>query len=214
MSLALLGGSFDPVHRGHLQSAQELVAQLDCAQLALLPAAHSPLKDGHCASAEQRLAMLQLGLAEVGNCGGKITVDRRELDRSGRSYTIDTVREVRAAIGAERPLYWVIGSDSASHLERWRQWQHLLRYCHLVILSRAEQPLQCTPTIQAWLERHQCYKLAQLQATAAGAVWHCTLSPLPISSTAVRQQIASGAPLTGWLPTSVAEYIATHSLYR
>jgi len=214
MSLALFGGSFDPPHRGHLQSAQELLAELHCEQLALLPAAHSPLKSGHFSHPHDRLKMLELALQECGDSRGQLTLDSRELHRSGRSYTIDTLREVRAEIGDRRPLYWVMGSDSASGLDQWKEWPRLLKYSHLVVIDRAEQPLACSSTIEAWLDSHRCYKLAQLQASPAGYVYHCRLSQLAVSSTTLREKIVNGAPLTGWLSKRVADYIETHSLYR
>jgi len=214
MSLALFGGSFDPVHRGHLRSASELIELLGCEHLALLPAGHSPLKTGHLASSEQRLAMLQLALAEQGNCGGKLTIDRREIDRPGRSYTVETLQAVRAEIGQRQPLYLVVGSDTATQLPRWREWQQLPQLCHLVVVERAQQPLQATPELQTWLERLQCDKLPQLQAKPAGSVFFCRLSQVAISSSLLREKITSGVPLTQWLPSSVAQYIDQHSLYR
>lgn len=214
MSLALFGGSFDPPHIGHLQSAQELLAKLNCDQLALLPAAHSPLKPVHSASADNRLKMLELAVHECGDCDGKLVIDYREIRRAGRSYSIDTLREIRAEIGSEKPLFWVVGSDSVQLLEKWKEWAQLLDYCHLVVIERAGAPTLCSPIIQAWLDCHRCYKLETLQTNPAGSVFFCTLSQLLISSTAVREKIVNGAPLTGWLPTAVAEYIEHHSLYR
>ncbi len=214
MSFALFGGSFDPPHIGHLQSAQELLAKLNCEQLALLPAALSPLKSTHAASAEQRLKMLELALLECGDCDGKLVIDNREIRRSGRSYSIDSLRQVRAELGPKKPLFWVVGNDTMQSFERWKEWSKLLDYCHLVIIERAGAPLVCSSVIQAWLDRHRCYKLEALQTNPAGSVFYCTLSQLPISSTAVREKIVNGAPLTGWLPTAVADYIQHHSLYR
>lgn len=214
MSLALLGGSFDPVHRGHLQTACDLVKLLDCEQLALLPAAHSPLKDGHAATPQQRYQMLLLGLQECGDCAGRITVDSRELNRPGRSYTVETLRGLRAEHGPQRPLYWVLGSDSASQLDRWHDWQQLTALCHLVIVERAEQPLQAADALQTWLDRHQCDKLSTLQASPAGLVFYCRVSQLAVSSSQLRENIANATALAQWLPNSVVQYIDQHALYR
>ena len=215
MSLELLyGGTFDPVHAGHLAIARA-AAQSLAHPVQLLPAADPPHRAPPGASAEHRAAMLELAVAD----DPWLRVDRRELRREGPSFTIDTLAEVRAEIGAREPLVWILGLDSLRQLDEWRDWRRIFDFAHVL---GAERP--GTRIDPAWLQAqapqvHQ--ELAPrwrepgtLADTPCGGY-----APLPIrplreeSATEVRRRIAAGGDWAGMVPASVARYVGEHRLY-
>jgi nicotinate-nucleotide adenylyltransferase len=129
--IGLFGGSFDPVHLGHVATASALLDGFGFHEIRFLPAARSPLKD-HVTADVHRVAMLERALA--GHPG--LVLDRSELDRPPPSYTIDTLRRVRATLGPDEPLVFILGQDSFLELPRWREWQALTNFAHLLVVSR------------------------------------------------------------------------------
>jgi len=209
------GGTFDPVHNGHLAIARVARDAL-AAEIRLLPAADPPHKGPTQADADQRARMLDLALA--GESGLK--VDRRELRRAGPSYTIDTLQELRAELGPHAPIVWMIGSDSLSQLHTWRHWQALFDYGHILAVQRPGTHLDPAwlrtqaPDVQA-LIAPRWRAMDELVATPAGGVAVLPLSQQrPESSTELRRRIAAGGAWRDWVPPAVAEYIDRHGLYR
>ena len=149
-ALGSLGGSFDPVHVGHLRGAMVVRETLNLARVDLVPAAQSPLKPETILTGAHRLAMLELAIADVPGLG----VDARELDRAGPSFTIDTLEALRAQYGGTRALVWIIGSDSLLTLPRWARWRELLSLAHVAVLDR---PGSATPPeeVTSWLIQHR-----------------------------------------------------------
>jgi nicotinate-nucleotide adenylyltransferase len=208
------GGTFDPVHNGHLAIARAARDALD-AQVRLLPAADPPHKGPTHADAGQRARMLDLAVA--GERGLK--VDRRELRRAGPSYTIDTLGELRLELGPEAPIVWMIGSDSLGELHTWHRWSELFDYGHLLVVQRPGTQLDAAwvgakaPELQAEIEP-RWRDAAKLAFAPAG---HLAVLPLaqqrPESSTELRRRIASGGDWRGRVPPAVAGYIDRHELY-
>ena len=147
--LACYGGSFDPVHLGHLAIARGVRDALD-ADVALVPAADPPHKDATHVAAGLRARMLELAIA--GEPG--LRVDRRELDRKGPSYTIDTLRLVRAGEGPYRPIAWVVGGDSLLQLESWYRWRELFSHGHVLAVARPARRLTPPPSPRARRNLH------------------------------------------------------------
>lgn len=129
--IGLLGGTFDPIHFGHLRPALELYETLDLEQLRIIPCGTPPHRDPPCANGEQRLAMLRLALA--GQPG--LVIDPRELQRPGPSYMVDTLISLREELG-DVPLALIIGMDAFHGLERWHRWRELVDLCHLIVIHR------------------------------------------------------------------------------
>jgi len=129
MSVALFGGTFNPIHNGHLRIAVELAEQLDVESLRMIPCALPPHREALTVSAEQRLQMLKAAIENQ----PRLVADEIELQRQGPSYTIDTLRQVRAEITSDTPLYLCLGMDVLATIDSWHQWQQLTDYCHLVI---------------------------------------------------------------------------------
>ena len=211
MNLALLyGGTFDPVHAGHLAVARAARAALG-ADVAFLPAADPPHRPAPGASAEQRVHML--GLAIAGEPGFR--VDRRELRRSGPSYTVETLRELRAEVGPQMPLAWLVGADAFRGLPEWHDWQALPALAHLVVAVRPGHDLEALPEAlaAACRGRWQENPLA-LAGSPAGALFRLGMPLHPASASELRRRLRVGQADGGWLAPPVAAFIAAQGLYR
>lgn len=206
------GGTFDPVHRGHVAVARAVRDALD-ATVHLLPAADPPHKDATHADAVHRRRMLEMAVA--GERG--LRVDARELERAGPSYSVDTLTAVRAEIGAQAPLVWVVGADSLMQLHRWHRWQALFDVAHLLAVGRPGHALDPAASSDAqaarWLAA-RVLPLARLLERPAGGLALLPLQPPRTeSSTAIRAAIADGRAWEADVPASVAAYIRRHRLY-
>jgi nicotinate-nucleotide adenylyltransferase len=185
--IGLFGGSFDPVHHGHLVVGQVAAESLGLDSLRFVPAREQPFKQGsHGASPEQRVAMLELATAGA----RALAVERAELDRPGPSYTVDTLRAILAREpGVE--LILLLGADAAAELGAWREAAEIPRLARVVVFARAGVPVPASPLI-------------------AGTV---QVPAIEISATEVRRRAREGRTLRYWVPDSVAEYVARHRLY-
>lgn len=208
------GGTFDPVHCGHLAIACAVRDGLG-AQVRLLPAADPPHKGPTHADAQQRARMLDL--ATAGDRG--LTVDRRELRRPGPSYTVDTLRELRDELGPQAPIAWLIGSDSLTQLHTWHRWRELFECAHILAVQRPGSSVDGdwlgreAPEVSA--EVAPRWRTAQaLRTSPAGGFAVFELDrERPESSSELRRHIAAGEAWQDWVPAAVAEYIARHRLY-
>lgn len=210
MSVALFGGTFNPVHHGHLRIAIELAELLEVDTLRMIPCALPPHREALTVSAEQRMCMLQAAI------GGhpKLTADNIELRRDGPSYTIDTLRQIRAQIGSQVPLHLCLGIDVLNTLDSWHHWQQLTDYCHLIISARPDYHLPEHGVLAEWINQHRCDNLEQLKQTSAGKLYVCDTSLLAISSTDIRDRISRGNAIDFLTPTAVVNYIQQHHLYE
>lgn len=214
MSLRIqYGGSFDPVHNGHLAVALAAREALQ-AGVWLMPAADPPHKDDTGAPAAARLAMLEQAVA--GHVG--LHVDARELRREGASYTVDTLHGLRRELGARQPLALLMGADSFLALPRWRHWQQLLGLAHFIIAERPGSSLALAHLPEA-LRAHVAdawqASPAALATAPAGLCWRLSLPLRSEASSRIRQQIAQGdAAWEAAVPSAVAAYIRANGLYR
>ena len=202
----LYGGTFDPVHAGHLAVA---VAARDALQagVALVPAADPPHRPPPGATAAQRATMVALAID--GRTG--LSLDRRELRRAGPSWTVTTLEEVRAEIGASAPLAWLLGADAFLGLPAWHRWEALFDLAHFVVAVRPGHPLAPLPTeLAAVVDDRRAADPGPLARAPAGRVLRLELPPHPASSSAVRQRLRGGQDTGGWLAPAVAGYIRDH----
>lgn len=207
-TLAILGGTFDPIHNGHLGSALELKATLGLDELRLLPCHLPPHRETPGTDSRDRLAMVRLAAAGTG-----LGVDDRELHRQGPSYSADTLRDIRAELGEAVSLSWVMGSDAFASFCSWHQWRDCLALAHLIVMQRPGDPLPDADTAEGDLLRaHQLATGQALSESSAGGIWPLALTPYPISATAIRAALARGEQPEG-LPTGVLHYIQEHQLY-
>lgn len=208
--IGLFGGTFDPVHNGHLRTALDLVELLGLDELRLVPAATPALRGQPSATPDQRLEMLRLGAAGV----PALCVDDRELRRGGVSYTVDTLRELRAELGDEARLCMVVGEDAFAGLERWKDWQRLLDYAHLAVLTRPGDTAAPGPALAAWTVEHLATDAASALAGASrGRVIRLGLTQLEISATRIRTLLAAGRSPRFLLPEGVLAFIQANGLY-
>ena len=204
---AVFGGTFNPVHFGHLRSARELLQRLPLDLIRFVPARLPPHRDAPGVSAEHRAAMVDLAIAGE----PRFCCDRRELARPGPSYTVDTLASLRGELGAATPLVLVVGCDAFLGLERWHRWQQLFDFAHIVVMARPGWQLPVDGAIGALL-RERSIDAAGLRA-GTGGVLCLELQPWDISSTAVRALLQSGKDASRMVPAAVLAYIAAHGLY-
>lgn len=208
----LYGGTFDPVHDGHLAIARAARDTLQ-AEIRLMPAADPPHRPPPGAGATDRAAMLELAVA--GEAG--LRVDLRELRRDLPSRSVDTLRELRREIGDERPVALLLGADSFAGLPGWKEWRALPGLAHFVVASRAGSPLdhdRLDPALAEAIEGRVVDDPAALRAAPAGAVMYLRQPLHPQSATAIRAAIVAGGAWRDLVPAAVAAYIERHGLYR
>jgi nicotinate-nucleotide adenylyltransferase len=208
--ILLFGGTFDPIHFGHLRVCLEAGEALAADEIWLVPSAAPPNRPQPLAGAAPRAQMLERALEGQ----TKMRADLRELLRqqAGKpSYTIDTLREVRVEIGPKRPLIWILGADQMAKLDTWKDWQRLLDFAHLGVLSRPGAP---TPPhhVDAFLRAHRAPKSA-LSNSAAGLLAGVEVTQLAISATKIRALLAAGQSARYLLPDAVLQYIQEFGLY-
>jgi nicotinate-nucleotide adenylyltransferase len=209
MAHIVYGGTFDPVHRGHLAIARA-VADVYADVVWLMPAADPPHRAPPGASATQRAQMLELAVREDARLG----VDRRELQRHGPSYTVDTLSELRVAI------IWVMGIDSLRQLDTWHDWQRIFDFAHVLAVERPGAPPDAAwlhaqaPAVAAELESRRCAPEG-LALAEAGGFAELPMRPLrPESATEVRARLAQGGDWEALVPEPVARFIREQGLYR
>jgi nicotinate-nucleotide adenylyltransferase len=205
------GGTFDPVHLGHVAIARAVRDALG-APVALLPAADPPHKDRTHADARHRRRMLELALA--GERG--LAVDARELDREGPSYTVDTLGAIRHERGGAQPLVWVVGADSLGQLPRWHRWPELFELAHVLAVERPGHSLDTDvdDPVAARFLASRLGPVGDLRTAPAGTLALLRVEPLrEESSSEVRDAIRAGRPWRGLVAPAVAAYIDRHRLY-
>jgi nicotinate-nucleotide adenylyltransferase len=209
--LVLYGGTFDPVHDGHLAIARAARDAL-AAEVRLMPAADPPHRPPPGASAADRVAMLRLALA--GEQG--LRLDLRELGRDGPSWSVDTLRGLRAELGPQRPVALVVGADSFAGLPGWKDWRALFDLAHFVVASRDGSPLDgaLPPELAEMLAGRRAAGSQALCALPAGQVLFLRQPLHPHAASDIRARIAAGRPWRHLVPPAVAAYIEAHGLYR
>lgn len=206
----LYGGSFDPVHAGHLavaRHARDAVA----ARVSLMPAADPPHKGPLHADARQRLAMLELAIAGEPGLG----IEACELDRDGPSYTVDTLRFLRAHRVGDRPLAILVGADSFLSLPTWKEWRSLFELAHIIVAEREGNGLDAAPAapLAEAIAGRGAHSAEELHAVASGLVLRLRQPLRPESASEVRRRIATGGDWRALVPPGVADYIVGHRLY-
>ena len=208
-TIAIWGGTFDPIHNGHLHSALELKQRLGLDELRLLPCHLPPHRQSPGASSVHRLQMVTLAVA-----GSDLLVDGRELEREQLSYSVESLEQFRQEYGARVSLIWVMGADAFNLLDKWYRWREVLTLAHLVVIARPGVTLRTTGAVAELAASHRAAHVSELQRQACGKIWFESLTPYPVSATAVRKVLAEGKQTDGELPAVVLSYINTHQLYR
>ena len=207
-AVGILGGTFDPVHFGHLRTALELRQALGLAEMRLMPASLPPHREAPGSGAAHRLEMLRLAVAgEPALC-----VDDRELRRAGPSYSYDTLASLRQELGPARPLVMALGVDAFALLDTWHRWRELAGLASIAVISRPGAALPASGPVAELLAARRC-EPAALAGAPAGRIALLELTPLGISATQIRTLIAAGGTPRYLLPDPVWHYILQHQLY-
>jgi nicotinate-nucleotide adenylyltransferase len=204
------GGTFDPVHIGHLAIACAARDALGV-DIHLLPAADPPHRPPPGASAHDRAEMVRLGIHGMPG----LFLDLRELRRDGRSWSVDTLRALRAQLGPDVPIAWLVGADSFRDLPTWKDWRDLFALSHFVVAQRAGFPIDrdMGEPLQQALEGRWATDPATLRAAPAGCVLSLHQTLYAHSATGIRERIAAGLDWRTLVPSAVADYIVEHHLY-
>jgi nicotinate-nucleotide adenylyltransferase len=212
--IGILGGTFDPIHYGHLRLAEELAERLRLGEVRLVPSGTPPHRSAPTVTAEHRLAMTRL--AAAGNA--RFKVDEREVRRAGPGYTFDTLNELRAEAGATQPLALLVGADAFLEFATWHRWHEIFGLAHVAIAHRPGSP------VERWMERmpqplarEYSARLMQqplaIHLSPAGGIVVIPFTALDISATAIRDMLQAGVSPRYLLPGAVLDYIRSHGLY-
>jgi nicotinate-nucleotide adenylyltransferase len=212
--IGIIGGTFDPVHYGHLRLAEELGETLKLAEVRFVPSGTPPHRSAPQVAADHRLAMVRL--AVVGN--PRFAVDEREVRRAGPGYTFDTLAGLRAEAGESRPIVLLVGADAFLEFATWHRWHEIFGLAHVAVAHRPGYP------VERWDERmpqplareYSARLMQQPLAThlqPAGGIVVVPFTALDISATAIRDLLRAGASPRYLLPASVLDYIQSNKLY-
>ncbi|HEX4585267.1 MAG TPA: nicotinate-nucleotide adenylyltransferase [Burkholderiaceae bacterium] len=210
--IGLLGGSFDPIHIGHVQFAHDALHVLGLARVLFIPAGLAWQK-GPSADAAHRARMIELAIADEPG----FALDARELQRPGPTFTVDTLRQVRQEVGPNRPLVLLIGSDQFERLDTWHCWEQLIELAHIGVAERPGQMGALKPQLAQWRRAH-LGNAGDVARRPAGAVVAVAMRPVACSSTQIRALLRvpssqAGAAVNTLLAPGVLAYIRQHSLY-
>lgn len=210
-AIALYGGTFDPIHYGHLRPVEALSGLIGLKEVIWLPNNIPPHRPQPEATPQQRLEMVKLALKPYSS----FKVDTRELEKPTPSYSIETLKAFRKEIGDKQPLAFIIGQDSLLSINTWYQWESLLDICHLLICARPGYQTAFESTeMQAWLEKHQTQHHTDIHCLPAGKIFLADTPRYDISATDIRARHKAGLDCHDLLPSSVEEYIHQQQLYK
>ncbi|PKO72161.1 MAG: nicotinic acid mononucleotide adenylyltransferase [Betaproteobacteria bacterium HGW-Betaproteobacteria-17] len=210
--IGVFGGTFDPIHYGHLRLAEEMAEALGLVRVLFIPAGQPPHRGAPRTAAHHRLEMVRRAIA--GN--PLFSVDPREVESPRPSYTVDTLTALRAELGFEQPLWLLLGADAFLVLPTWHEWQQLFVLAHIAVAARPGAQLLQSDVMPESLKN----EVAQRQLTdgpvsgPAGSVLLRHMTPLAISATAIRETLARHGSARYLLPDAVLDYIDEHQLYR
>lgn len=211
--LGIFGGTFDPVHFGHLRLAEESIAHLGLAGVRWIPAGNPPHRDIPQVTAEQRLAMVNCATAD----NSRFSVDPAEVDSQAPSYTVNSLERLRSELGPQQPLVLLVGADAFAGLSTWHRWNDILDLTHVAVSHRPGFPVEISSlpsALATQFSRRRTLDVAALKASPGGAIVTFAMTQLAISATQIRKLLANGLSARYLLPDGVLDYISSHSLYR
>ncbi|MFT3741222.1 MAG: nicotinate-nucleotide adenylyltransferase [Gammaproteobacteria bacterium] len=210
-AVGLLGGTFDPVHLGHIHLALSVYHALHLKVVQLIPCAQPPLKSPPVASIADRLTMLSAAIANQ----PELQLNLCEVNREGVSYTIDTVKLIREQMGPSVSLNFIVGIEQFSQFHLWKAWQDILNYVHVVVATRANFEYVGNPTLDKWLHNHQIQDFHLLHQKPAGYIYFLPLDPVAISASQIRHLLSTKneAAAKVLLPQAVWKVIQENGYY-
>ncbi|WP_348666168.1 nicotinate-nucleotide adenylyltransferase [Arsenophonus symbiont of Ornithomya chloropus] len=209
--ITIFGGTFDPIHYGHLIPVTQLAKKIGLKKIILVPNYIPPHRPKPIANIQQRIEMLKLAIKD----NPLFTIDFRETKYKVPSYTITTLISFRKEIGWEKPLAFIIGEDSLLSIHTWFHWKKILHLCHLIVCTRSKNKIYFSNQImQKWLRNHQIYNPKILNYQVSNTIYLFKNSLLNISATKIRQQKNNKKNCNNMLPQSVSNYIDKYHLYQ
>lgn len=208
--IGIYGGTFDPIHYGHLRTALEVKEAVGLDEVRFIPSQIPPHRGRPGATPEQRLALLE---AALHNAEPGFRIDTRELERPGPSYMVDTLASIRADIGTE-PLCLIVGRDAFLGLHRWHRWRELFELAHLLVMRRPGPSPEIPEELRAPLRQRTAEAPDALRASPAGLIHFVPVTQLDISATRIRGAIANGLSPRYLTPDPVLRLIRRLNLYR
>ena len=211
--VGILGGTFDPIHYGHLRLAEEMLELAHLGQIRFIPAGTPPHRDMPQVSALHRSAMVRLAISDQ----PAFKLDEREVERATPCYTVDTLNEIRAELGATHPLCLLMGGDAFLGLHTWHEWEQLFELAHIVVGYRPGFPIEdrihaAMPALRLQYRQRLC-AADVLSQQPAGGIAVLAIPELEISATLIRSRVAESRSIRYLLPNAVADYIHQHRLY-
>ncbi|MDX8379118.1 MAG: nicotinate-nucleotide adenylyltransferase [Gallionella sp.] len=211
--IGILGGTFDPIHYGHLRLAEEMLELADLQQIRFIPVGHPPHRDTPQVSAEYRSAMVQLAIANH----PAFVLDEREVKGVNKCYTVDTLHELRRDLGETQAICLLMGGDAFLQLHTWHEWKQILNLAHIVVGYRPGFTLKkrihnAAPQLYQHYQKHLCH-VDYLSQHPAGGIAELAIPKLEISATLIRTRITENRTIRYLLPETVANYIYQHNLY-
>jgi len=207
--IGLFGGTFDPIHSGHLKIAEQLIDLLDLQCMQFIPNKHPMYRDKPVANAKHRLAMTRIATAHY----PKFIVNDVEINRPGPTYTIDTITAIREQI-PKQPLCLLIGEDVFASMNGWHDWKKIPDMVHLIIIDRPGVTHPYNSEIQALFDERKTHDTHSLSKKPGGKIIRHLIDPLTISATKVRKKLKTGEDVSREVPPEVLRYIEQHHLYR
>ncbi len=205
----IFGGSFDPIHSGHLNVIEALRKSCSTWPIRLLPCAVPALKNATSASFKQRVEMLRLATQSFDD----LSIDERENRRNGKSYTVDSLQSFRQE-NPQKIAVLVVGGDALASMNQWYHWQQLADFCHLLVVNRPGAPLDKIEGLMQQLGFSCVLDLQKLEITLSGRYYCLTIEEKDISSTQVRTQLADGLSVDKFIPDCVNDYIKKQRIYQ
>lgn len=207
----ILGGTFDPIHLGHVHVAREVLKKVDADEICIIPCNQSPHRAKAVASTKDRLAMAQLAAQEF----SFLCVDDREIKRGGVSYMVDTLNSLHAEKNADIALCLIMGVDAFAEFTQWHKWRAIIKLAHLIVVNRPGYLLAPHEELKGLIDKHKSDDPDDLQRYPAGKILFLEIEPNPFSATLLRAHLRAGEEgIKDFLPKKVWEYIKQNSLYK
>jgi len=207
-SIGILGGTFDPIHLGHIKIAKYALQQCDLQKVIFIPC-HTPAhRHKPIATSKQRLKMTQLAIKDDPN----LISDDREIKRQGISFTVDTLQSLKQDYPTNS-LCLIIGADAFANLDTWHQWQKLTNYAHLIIVNRSKVKIKTSIPVKKLLKNAEILDPIAFKHKLHGLIYQLHITPIPISATMIRQQLHKHRLTDDSLPKAVYDYICAEKIY-
>lgn len=212
--VGIFGGTFDPVHYGHLRMAEEVAEIIGVQKMHFVPAGSPRLRDSPEGSLQHRATMIRLAIPS----NARFILDEREIRRPGTSYSVESLRELKQELGGDVALCFVTGADAFMNLAAWHNWRELFDLCHFIIAARPGHMLTTNPDVlppelSAECARRWVSSVDSLKRATSGMIFAAQTTLLDISASVIRARIAAGRSVRYLIPDATLDYIAANHLY-